>query len=623
MEQERNRLGEEGLPDFEVPGEGDRLAALEAEVGRLRAEVRDRDKRIQAIQEIGRALSSSLSLDEMLGVIMDNITFLMDADRSTLFLVDEDTRELWSKVLQGPRVSEIRLKFGEGIAGWVAQTGKSINIKDAYRDQRFNRNIDIVTGYHTRSCLCQPIRNLDRRIIGVIQVLNKRQGHFTVEDENLLSAIASQTAVSIENSKLYLSVVAKNIELLEYKEKLEQKMYEVDMLYEIESEAAHALDIDAYVKEISQKILSLSEAQACIVTVRAEGKAPSMHGVARAPKGRTLYTQFTVEPLTGSALTVVETGRPLMSNAPRRTRKLVHLGHERLSLEPRSIVAIPLVADGRIIGAIELINKITIEEVGKPPLFNDDDLKILTLIGSHAQSAIATHLYRAEHEQQERLSAIGQMVSTVLHDLKTPVTIISGYVQMMVGQDDRTRREDFAEAILKQFDTLSRMTKEILAFSRGESTILLRKVYFNKFMEEAAQLLQNELGDRDIELILENRYYDIARFDEVKLKRVFANLARNAADAMPHGGTLTVTTERVDDTLVFTFADTGFGVPPEIQHRLFESFVTLGKPDGTGLGLAIVRKIIDEHNGTITFESQPDHGTTFVIRLPVDDGEPA
>src|SRR5690606_4952828 len=109
--------------------------------------------------------------------------------------------EIWSKVLQGARMKELRLKIGEGIAGWVAKTGKSVNIKDAYRDQRFNQNVDNETGFQTRSCLCQPIRNHERKIIGVVQVLNKHEGYFTVEDENLLSAISSQVAVSIENSK--------------------------------------------------------------------------------------------------------------------------------------------------------------------------------------------------------------------------------------------------------------------------------------------------------------------------------------------------------------------------------------------------------------------------------------
>ena len=127
-----------------------------------------------------------------------------------------------------------------------------------------------------------------------------------------------------------------------------------------------------------------------------------------------------------------------------------------------------------------------------------------------------------------------------------------------------------------------------------------------------------ELAGKNVELVVDARYRGAARFDEVKLKRVFANLARNAAEAMPHGGRFEVTADRVEDTLIFAFRDTGHGVPKEIRGRLFESFVTRGKASGTGLGLAIVKKIVGEHGGRIEVETAEGEGTCFTISFPFE-----
>jgi len=590
-----------------------RLAEYESEIARLEGLVAERDDRLIAIQEIGRAIGSTSALDEVLNLIMDKITYLMHADRSTLFLLDENG-ELWSKILQGTRVSEIRLRIGEGIAGWVAKTGKSLNIKDAYRDSRFNRNVDDQTGFQTRSCLCQPIRNQHRKIIGVVQVLNKRDGYFTVEDETLLSAIAGQAAVSIENSKLYLSVLAKNYELEEYRERLEHKVRELDLLYEIEREAAQALDLDSLLSSVGQKCLEAVEAQVCGITLLREGA--TLYSSRRIRKNDYEFDVRSLDPINDKLSEVISTGRPHLSNRGTDPESALPKALAKLGVAASSLISVPLIADDEMIGAVEVVNKMGFDDQGGRSRFDDTDLKLITLIASHISTALVTQIYRERREKAQRLSAIGQMVSGVLHDLKTPISIVSGYVQLMARQDSREARDQYAEAVLKQFDTLDRMTREILGFARGESTILIRKVLLNNFMDEAEQMLQNELMGKGIELVVDAKYRGIARFDEVKLKRVFANLARNAADAMPHGGRLHVSTASDDDNLVFTFKDTGQGVPREIQGRLFESFVTRGKKNGTGLGLAIVKKIVDEHGGSIDYDTG-ESGTTFTVKLPL------
>ncbi len=159
--------------------------------------------KLTALLEIGKAMTAERDLDLLLPLIMGEVTKVMEADRSTLFLVDRERKELWSKIAQGLEVREIRVKIGTGLAGHVAATGKMVHIPDAYADPRFDRSTDLQTGYRTRSILAVPMVNKPGEVIGVIQVLNKREGAFEDEDIELLQALSSQAAVAVENAILY------------------------------------------------------------------------------------------------------------------------------------------------------------------------------------------------------------------------------------------------------------------------------------------------------------------------------------------------------------------------------------------------------------------------------------
>jgi signal transduction histidine kinase len=167
-------------------------------------------------------------------------------------------------------------------------------------------------------------------------------------------------------------------------------------------------------------------------------------------------------------------------------------------------------------------------------------------------------------------------------------------------------------------DLINAMTRETLAFARGDTQVWVRKVYLHKFFADVASQLRRELEGRKVELALDVRDRGIARFDQHKIQRAIHNLVRNGAEAIgERGGTITVGVDRRSDdgAIVITIADDGPGLPDEMRERLFESFATHGKPHGTGLGLAIVRKVVDDHGGTIEFQSQPGH-TQFTMTLP-------
>lgn len=167
---------------------------------------------LNAILEVSKAMSSEVQLDNLLQVIAQKTTEVMEADLSSLFVYDEKRNELWSKIAQKlGQLKEIRFPVEMGIAGDVAKTRKGANIADVYADPRFNADFDRQTGYRTRSILCLPmISSSTGKLIGVIQVLNKRGGQvFDERDESLLAALGSHAAVALERAQLTEAYVEK------------------------------------------------------------------------------------------------------------------------------------------------------------------------------------------------------------------------------------------------------------------------------------------------------------------------------------------------------------------------------------------------------------------------------
>lgn len=156
-----------------------------------------------ALLKVGRTIAVETNIDTLLKIIAHEIQQALNADRCSVFLLDEEKNELWSKVALGMETQEIRFAANLGLAGHVAQTGETVNIKDAYTDDRFNKEIDLQTGYTTKNILCMPIRNLSHQIVGVFQVLNKKDGDFTQKDEDLLIAIGSSAGIALENANLF------------------------------------------------------------------------------------------------------------------------------------------------------------------------------------------------------------------------------------------------------------------------------------------------------------------------------------------------------------------------------------------------------------------------------------
>jgi signal transduction histidine kinase len=382
--------------------------------------------RLNLLIEATKSVNSTLDLDQLLDVILETSIKSINADRGTLYLLDEAKNEIWSTALHGAEVVEIRLPVGKGLAGYVAKTGDTINIPDAYNDARFNAEIDKRTGFRTNNMLCMPMRNRDGKLIGVFQLLNKQDGPFTKEDEEFITALSMHASIAIENARM----------------------------------------------------------------------------------------------------------------------------------------------------AKEMVNN-------------------------------------------ERLTAVGRMASTIIHDIKNPMGTLRVYAQVMKKKSGTEEASKLADEMIVQVDRFITMTQEILDFSRGVSATNIREVSCLDVMEGALHFIEKDLSKNQITLVKRLNYSGMVHLDADKMMRVFFNIAGNAADAMPNGGTLTVTTENLGTMLMIEFSDTGVGMPDEVKRKIFEPFITHGKKHGTGLGMSIVKKIVDDHHGKIEIESEAGKGTSIRLFLPL------
>jgi HD-GYP domain-containing protein (c-di-GMP phosphodiesterase class II) len=161
--------------------------------------------KLSLIANFGYQIAHEKQLDKLIELLAEQVRVILEADRCSIFIVDKNNQKLWAKITNDVEGSALRLPISHGVAGYVAQTGKVVNIVDAYNDPNFNYNLDIKTGY-TKSILAMAMKNTLGQVLGVFQVLNKHKGAFTPEDEGLLNLLGSIAAAALENVNLYENI---------------------------------------------------------------------------------------------------------------------------------------------------------------------------------------------------------------------------------------------------------------------------------------------------------------------------------------------------------------------------------------------------------------------------------
>jgi signal transduction histidine kinase len=224
--------------------------------------------------------------------------------------------------------------------------------------------------------------------------------------------------------------------------------------------------------------------------------------------------------------------------------------------------------------------------------------------------------------QSERLAAVGNTVAHIAHEIKNPLLIIGGFAQQLAetpGLDDQARHK--LSLIAAEVRHLEEMVAEMRDFVR-RPLIQKQPGQLQAAIRQAVELFQQVFQEHGVQVrLVEETPLPLVAFDPQQLGEVLINLLKNAVEAMPHGGEITIASRVRDNLVEIRVSDTGEGIPPEVAANLFRPYFTT-KEKGTGLGLAICQGIIQEHGGSLSADSTPGRGATFTIQLPLEETVP-
>ncbi|MGI9089065.1 MAG: ATP-binding protein [Chthoniobacterales bacterium] len=225
--------------------------------------------------------------------------------------------------------------------------------------------------------------------------------------------------------------------------------------------------------------------------------------------------------------------------------------------------------------------------------------------------------------RSERLSLVGSMANTIIHDLKNPICILRCCTDLIASETADPRMHKLTKMMNKAVEGMLSMTQELLDYARGSTSLKQESISIWRLLDELSEQALQLLPGQNIQFVKHVGYDGMIEIDLARFTRVLCNLIKNAREAMTGGGILTFSVDLVGAEVILQLADTGCGIPADILPKLFEPFVTYGKSHGTGLGMAIAKSVVDAHHGTIAVKSTIGLGTTVEIRLPVASDAPA
>lgn len=220
----------------------------------------------------------------------------------------------------------------------------------------------------------------------------------------------------------------------------------------------------------------------------------------------------------------------------------------------------------------------------------------------------------------ERLSALGKFSSLILHDIKNPLSILRGYAEMLlINPSDSDKVNKYSGRIISEANRINSLASEMLDFSRGDIRLNIGVVDIEEFINTFIEDISAKFKSQKINVKMGLDFKGKILMDRERMMRVFMNLANNSIKAMPDGGEFSINVSRKESYLYFEVFDTGEGMSQDVLKKIFEPFFSSSKSGGTGLGMSIVKSIIDAHNGVLSVQSKEFEGTTFTIKIPVQD----
>ncbi len=554
--------------------------------------------RHERLYQVARAIHSTLEPADALQLVMREVVGLLNATSGSLVLVNPTTGLLDIEASEGLSAdgAAVKLRLDEGITGWVARTGEPARVDDVSADKRY---VTVRAGIQSEMAV--PLV-MEGEVRGVLNVDADRPEAFSLEDQELLEELAGHAAQVIRNTWLY--------------EQLRHKTRFLETLVSVGQSINSSLNLDDVLEGITREAAVLIPAQvASLQLLDVTGdwlELRAQHGAG------TDYQERPRLSVDDSFLgSVVRRRKPSQVENMQTSPQYQHPEIARRE-GLVSLLSVPLIFNEQCLGTLNVYTDV-------PHVFSNEEVSTLTALSELSALAIEkARLYErtVDVEEQlrrnEQLSALGLLAAEVAHEIRNPLTVMKMlYHSLDLNFEEDDPRAEDARVLGDKMNHLDAIVERIVNFARNAEP-QMAQVNVHELLEDLALLTRHKLQHLHITLA-RNMAADLPkmRADATQLSQAFLNLILNATEAMPDGGTLTISTEVNDGKLVVAFSDTGPGMTEEQRDRAFTGMLSTTKEKGAGLGLAIVVKVAEAHGGQVEVETREGEGTTITLRLPV------
>jgi two-component system NtrC family sensor kinase len=511
---------------------------------------------LNALIEIGQELASTTDLEELLDTVLRVARDVFHFENAIIRLLDEDGLHLVASAAYGYTADAMGpIQIGQGVMGRTAEVQKPILVEDVRKIPEY------VPGIPGAQCERAVPLISKKKLVGVLNVESPHPGAFSSDDIEPLMMLGRQAAIAIENAKLY--------------DRLRKMSEGYRRLHEFNDRILKSVSLGIYTVDNQLVITSWNNRMTEMSGIAAEQ--------AIGARLDELFPNLIKEGVIERILQVLQSG----------SKAKLRLLHRQLDgtnrFQKRRLA--PLRDGGEVTGVVVIVEDIT---------------EFKRLLDQTIQT--------------EKLAEVGRLTAGIAHEINNPLAMVAYATELLKREKPLSGfQEELLEKIEMEVERLKNLTGGLLSFSSTREH-QNRLVNLNDLINEVSRLLRFELQRKSIQLKTEFTDIPVISADPNKIKQVVINLVMNAAHALQGQGWILLATRiNPGGELELRVQDNGPGIAQELQEQVFAPFFTT-KPEGegTGLGLYICQNIIREHGGSIKLESQPGHGTVFLVLLPAD-----
>lgn len=603
-------------------------ARLRREKARLTDELQQQVTRLKVLSKVGRSVTSTLEVDELLHRIVEAGVYLTQAEDGFIALLDDQTDQLViraAKNLNQDKSQSLQLKVNDSLVSEVVLTGRPLRMGQSPEEQSFK----VSTGFLVHSLLYVPILSRGKAL-GVLAVDNRiSQRVFSKMDERLLFSLADYAAIALQNAHLYAET--------------DQRLKELELLYNTARTILSTLDLDERLTHILEEITFRVGTQVASILLLDQQTGELVFEAVAGPQSEKLKG-MRLSADRGVVGHVAKERKSLLIPDVRKSPLHDESVDESSGFVTRSIICAPLEVRGEVIGVIEALNK----EKGT---FNKADLRLLEAMAGFAAVAIedarlydeanqraaeatfyAKDLQALREQEQQQRRGLDRLRSSFLNaignELTTPITVMIQTIETLTDPRRETlsrEQKEMMESLRQQAFRLQRMIGSLITFAgfaAKQDDIKFYLTPMNAILDDALQLAGFKAQQKEIELEdCRPEGLPSLMVDGERLSEALVNLLDNAIQFSPPRAPVILAGEVHPDRVEISVQDFGPGIPKDEQERIWDAFSQINQSlqrglEGLGLGLAMTRYIVETHGGTVSVDSTPNQGSTFTITLP-------